>query len=70
MALKVSVPRVLKDALAYPADESFEASLGRSVRRHGGGYSEYVDLISRVRETSRARKLSLRDAARWIADQP
>ena len=64
------MPRVLKDALAYPPGESFEESLGRSVRRHGGGYPEYVDLVSRVREVARDRKLSLRDAARWLADQP
>ena len=59
MALKVSVPRVLKDALGYPSGESFEESLGRSVRRHGGTYQDYVDLIARIRE-----------AARWLADQP
>ncbi len=70
MALRVSASRVLKDALGYPASESFEESLGRSVRRHGGGYPDYVDLISRVRETARDRTLSLRDAARALADQP
>ncbi len=70
MALKVPVDRVLKDALAYPEDEAFEQSLGRSVRRHGGDYQEYVDLISRVRETARKRKTPLRDAARWLLAQP
>ncbi len=70
MALKVSTSRVLKDALAYPANESFEESLGRAVRRHGGDYEAYVALISRVREAARDRGLSLRDAARWVADQP
>ncbi len=70
MALKVSVSRVLKDALGYPPNESFEECLGRSVRRHGGTYEDYVDLISRVRETARNRKLPVRDAARWLASQP
>ncbi len=70
MALKAPVSRVLKDALGFPANESFEESLGKSVRRHGGTYEDYVDLISRVRETAGGRKLSLRDAAKWIADQP
>lgn len=70
MALKVSESRVLKDALAYPSDEPFENALGRSVRRHGGGYEDYVRLIGRVREHARERKLSLREAARRLADQP
>ncbi len=70
MVLKASVSRVLNDALAYPSGEPFEESLGRAVRRHGGAYPDYVDLISRVREMARHRKLSLRDAARALADQP
>lgn len=70
MALKVSIVRVIRDALAYPEDEPFEQSLGRSVRRHGGEYEEYVDLIARVREVARERNLSLRDAAQWLASQP
>lgn len=68
--LKVSSSRVLKDALAYPSNESFEQSLGRSVRRHGGTYQDYVDLVSKVRETAKERRRSLRDAARSLADQP
>ncbi len=70
MALKVSVSRVLKDALAYPGTEPFEQSLGRSVRRHGGTYQDYVEVVSRLRETARERRESLRDAARRLADQP
>lgn len=70
MALRVSASRALRDALAYPGPEPFEEALGRSVRRHGGGYAEYVDLISRVRELARERKISLRAAAQHLADQP
>lgn len=70
MALKVSPSRVLKDALAYPEGESFEHALGRAVRRHGGDYQDYANLIMQVRETAKDRKLDLRGAARWIADQP
>ena len=70
MALKVSTTRVLTDALGYPSNESFEQSLGRSVRRHGGTYEDHVDLVSRVRETAKARRVNLRDAARFLADQP
>ena len=70
MALKVSIPRALKDALAYPRGEPFEQALGRSVRRHGGDYTDYVALVSRVREAARERKLPLRAAAEWLAAQP
>lgn len=69
MALKVSASRVLKDALGYPEGEPFEHALGRSVRRHGGDYQDYANIVMQVRETSRDRKLNLRDAARWLADQ-
>ena len=70
VALRVSASRVLKDALAYPGNESFEQSLGRSVRRHGGTYQDYIGLVSRVREAAKGRRISLRDAARALADQP
>lgn len=70
MTLEVSALRVLKDALALPDKESFEKCLGQSVRRHGGSYQDYLDLVSRVREAARARKVSLREAARSLMDQP
>lgn len=70
VALRVSASRVLRDALAYPSNESFEQSLGRSVRRHGGAYQDYVELVSRVREVAKERRLSLREAAQFVADQP
>lgn len=70
VALRVSASRVLRDALAYPSNESFEQSLGRSVRRHGGAYPDYVDLVSRVREVAKERRLTLREAARFLANQP
>lgn len=68
VALKVSEARVLKDALAYPGDDFFEQSVGRSVRRHGGDYADYLSLIARVRETARERKVSFRQAAQVLAD--
>ncbi len=68
--MKVSPTRAIHDALAYPGNESFEQSLGRAMRRHGGTYQDYLNLISEIREIARARKMSLRDAARVRADQP
>jgi hypothetical protein len=61
---------VLQDALSLGEKQSFEACLGDSVRRHGGTYPDYVDLIARVRETARRLKTSLREAARVMAHQP
>ena len=68
--MKVSAGRAIRDALAYPDNESFERALGRAMRRHGATYQEYVDLISEIREIARARMVPLRDAARLVADQP
>ena len=68
--MKVSPARAIRDALAYPSNESFEQALGRAMRRHGGTYQEYVDLITEIREIARSRKTSLREAARVRADQP
>ncbi len=70
MTLDAPVSQVLKDALDLPPAKTFEQCLGQSVRRHGGTYEDYVGLVSRVRETARARKLSLREAARHMMDQP
>jgi hypothetical protein len=69
MTLRVSASRVLKDSLAYPSDEPFEQALGRAVRRHGGGYEDYVSLISIIRDAARERKIPLREAARRLSDQ-
>lgn len=70
MVLKVSVALVLRDALAYPGPEPFEQAIGRSVRRHGGAYEDYVDLVTRLREAARDWNVSLREAARRMSDQP
>jgi hypothetical protein len=70
VSLKVSASRALRDALALPDKEPFERSLGNAVRHHGGSYEDYVDLMSQVRETARKRKVSVREAARILADQP
>ncbi|HYM40736.1 MAG TPA: hypothetical protein VEY12_11460 [Thermoplasmata archaeon] len=70
MALKVPVSQVLKEALVVRDQDSFERCLGESVRRQGGSYQDYIDLVSRVRETANRRKVTLREAARFLADQP
>lgn len=70
MALDAPRSRVLEDALAFRHEEGFERSLGRAVRRHGGDYEDYMDLIGLVRELARTRKTGLREAARVLAAHP
>ena len=61
---------ILKDALKSRHDEPFEKALGRAFRQRGGGYPEYLEMITEVREYGRAHKLDLRAAARALANQP
>ena len=61
---------ILKEALRARHDEPFEKALGRAIRHLGGPYSEYLALITTVREYARAHDLDLRDAARALANQP
>jgi len=61
---------VLKEALRARHDEPFEKALGRVIRHLGGQYSEYLALITTVREYAHAHDLDLRQAARALANQP
>ena len=61
---------VLKEALRDRHDEPFEKALGRAIRHLGGRYSEYLALITTVREYAHAHDLDLRQAARALANQP
>ncbi|TMA02960.1 MAG: hypothetical protein E6J97_00890 [Methanobacteriota archaeon] len=61
---------VLKEALRARHDEPFEKALGRAIRHLGGQYSEYLALITTVREYAHAHDLDLREAARALASQP
>ena len=61
---------VLKEALRARHDEPFEKALGRAIRHLGGQYSEYLALITTVREYAHAHDLDLREAARALANQP
>ncbi len=68
MALREPVEDILREALRSRHREAFERSLGRVVRNHGGTYTDYVELVSRVRERSRNDRVDLPEAARRIAD--
>lgn len=67
VALRVSHATVLRSALAYH-DERFERSIGRSVRRHGGDYEDYLAIVSRLRGVAETRGGTLREAASWLLD--
>jgi hypothetical protein len=47
--------------------ETIERALGRIVRRHGGTYEAYVQVIGVVREVAHREKLTTLEAARRIA---
>lgn len=70
MALQGPTEEILKEALRSRHKESFERSLGRTVRNHGGTYADYLGLISQVRERARADKIDFPEAARRIASHP
>jgi len=70
VALDAPFPEVLREALARRKGESFERSLGRAIRRHGGDYADYVAIVSKVREAAEAHHVDLWEAAKILAGQP
>ncbi len=68
MPLRAPLAEALKEALRSRHEEPFEKSLGRAIRRSGGTYADYVDLMARVRERARTGKTDLRRAARSLVD--
>jgi len=69
VALREPVGEILKEALRSRHEEPFERSLGRAVRKHGGSYANYVELMSRVRERAREDRVNIAEAARRLAAQ-
>lgn len=69
--MKAPIGQVLREAVRdlHP-NETFEKSLSRSVRAHGGTYEEYLDLIGKVRDRARKKRVPLKDAARALAAEP
>ena len=47
-------------------DEPFERALGRAVRKDGGDYKRYLDLMADIREYARRRRVNVVEAARMI----
>lgn len=63
MVLQASRDQLLQETLASRQEETFERTLGRVVRRHGGDYADYLAIVTDVREYAKPRKLNLREAA-------
>jgi len=49
-------------------NETFEKALGRAIRRNGGTYSDYIDIIGDVRELARKRRITLVEAAKKLSE--
>ena len=47
--------------------ETIERAVSRIVRRHGGTYPEYLEIIGEVRDLARKEKITPLQAARKIA---
>ena len=62
--------RALRAAVeAKRKGQSFEDSLAINVRKEGLGYEAYIDLIGRVREASKKRKVDLSEAATLLCER-
>jgi hypothetical protein len=60
--------RILQEAIkGLHKNETFERALGRTLRRHGRSYEEYLHLIAEVRERAKMDKVDLLEAARRVA---
>ena len=70
MAVKASEADVLREAVRdqHP-NETFEKALGRAVRKNGGTYDFYLELIDRVRRRGKRRKGGLVAAATSLASE-
>ncbi|MFQ5909105.1 MAG: hypothetical protein ACE5IJ_00080 [Thermoplasmata archaeon] len=60
---------IIMDALKHRRrNETLEKAIGKAVRRSGGSFEYYIEIMSCIREKRRAKKLTLLDAARKVAD--
>lgn len=60
--------KIIMDALERRRkNETLERAIGKAVRRSGGKYEDYIEIMSRIREVRRAEDLTLTDAAHRVA---
>jgi len=69
-ALTDKTRQVLKDAVEKRRkDEEFERSLGRVMRAAGLDYEAYIQLVGRVRQVSRRKRIALEEAAIVLSNE-
>ncbi len=69
-ALSEKERQALKDAVdKQRKDEEFERSLGRAMRALGLDFDAYIQLVGRVRDRSRQKKMPLDQAAAELANE-
>ena len=60
---------IIDDALKRRRkNETLERAIGKAVRRSGGKYKDYIEIMSSIRDIREAMNLTLEDAARQLAD--
>ncbi len=47
--------------------ETFEKALGRIIRKNGGTYEDYIQIVSDVRERAHKKRIDLLEAAKQLA---
>ncbi|MCK4457399.1 MAG: hypothetical protein KAW39_06640 [Thermoplasmata archaeon] len=59
---------MIEDALKRRRkNETFERALGKAVRRSGGKYEDYIEIMSHIRDKREEKSLTLEEAAREVA---
>ncbi len=61
--------KVIRNALERRRkNETLERAIGKAVRRSGGTFEDYIEIMSRIREVRKGENITLTDAARRMAD--
>jgi hypothetical protein len=64
----VDTTKVIADALKRRRKkETLERAIGKAVRRSGGTYEDYIEVMSCIRERREGKDLTLEEAAREVA---
>lgn len=61
--------KVIRNALERRRkNETLERAIGKAVRRSGGKFEDYIEIMSCIREVREGENLTLTEAARRMAD--
>ena len=57
----------IREALrSWRRKRPFESSLSTSILRNGGGYEDYIRVISEIRDRAKTERIEVHDAARRL----